>query len=44
MQHDTLVLRLTVIPSAWHILGDDDPAFTLLAFAEEESVQRFLGR
>jgi FtsP/CotA-like multicopper oxidase with cupredoxin domain len=24
-----------VTPAAWHILGDDDPAFTVLAFAEE---------
>ena len=32
---DTLALRLTVTPVAWHILGDTEPAFTLLAFAEE---------
>jgi FtsP/CotA-like multicopper oxidase with cupredoxin domain len=32
---DTLLLRLTVKLSTWHILGDDEPAFTLLAFAEE---------
>jgi FtsP/CotA-like multicopper oxidase with cupredoxin domain len=35
MRHDTLVLRMTVTPAAWHLLGDDDPAFTVLAFAEE---------
>jgi len=32
---DTLVLRLTVAPAAWHILGDSNPAFTVAAFAEE---------
>lgn len=32
---DTLVLRLTVKLATWYILGDDEPAFTLLAFAEE---------
>jgi len=35
MDGDTLALRLTIIPVAWHILGDSEPAFTLLAFAEE---------
>src|SRR5215207_3862486 len=35
MVGDTLALRLTVTPVAWHILGDSAPAFTLLAFAEE---------
>jgi len=35
MAGDTLALRLTVTPVAWHILGDSEPAFTLLAFAEE---------
>jgi FtsP/CotA-like multicopper oxidase with cupredoxin domain len=35
MVGDTLALRLTVTPVAWHILGDSEPAFTLLAFAEE---------
>jgi manganese oxidase len=35
MAGDTLALRLTVAPVAWHLLGDSDPAFTLLAFAEE---------
>ena len=35
MVGDTLTLRLTVAPVAWRILGDSDPAFTLLAFAEE---------
>lgn len=35
MVADTLVLRLTVTPVAWHLLGDSAPAFTLLAFAEE---------
>ena len=35
MDGDTLALRLTIIPIAWHILGDSEPAFTLLAFAEE---------
>ena len=29
------MLRLTVTPVAWHLLGDSAPAFTLLAFAEE---------
>ena len=35
MVGDTLELRLTVTPVAWHILGDSAPAFTVLAFAEE---------
>jgi FtsP/CotA-like multicopper oxidase with cupredoxin domain len=35
MAGDTLALRVTVTPVAWHILGDSEPAFTLLAFAEE---------
>lgn len=35
MEHDTLVLRLTVTPASWHILGEDEPAFTVLAFAED---------
>ena len=35
MEGDTLALRLTVTPAAWHILGADEPAFTVLAFAEE---------
>src|SRR5262245_24239580 len=35
MVADTLALRLTVTPVAWHLLGDSAPAFTLLAFAEE---------
>src|SRR5262245_51993869 len=35
MVGDTLALRLTVALVAWHILGDNEPAFTLLAFAEE---------
>jgi FtsP/CotA-like multicopper oxidase with cupredoxin domain len=35
MERDTLVLRLTVTPADWHILGDSDPAFHVLAFAEE---------
>src|SRR5688500_16202871 len=35
MERDTLVVRLTVTTVAWHILGDADPAFTVLAFAEE---------
>jgi FtsP/CotA-like multicopper oxidase with cupredoxin domain len=35
MERDTLVLRLTVTPASWHILGEDEPAFTVLAFAEE---------
>ena len=35
MQHDTLALHLTVTPAAWHILADDAPPFTVLAFAEE---------
>jgi FtsP/CotA-like multicopper oxidase with cupredoxin domain len=32
---DTLVLRLTVAPVVWRILGDSNPGFKLLAFAEE---------
>lgn len=32
---DTLVLRLTLRVVDWHLLGDDAPAVTLLAFAEE---------
>ena len=32
---DTLMLRLTVGPAAWHILGDSDASFRVLAFAEE---------
>jgi FtsP/CotA-like multicopper oxidase with cupredoxin domain len=32
---DTLVLRLTLSPAAWHILGDSNRAFRVLAFAEE---------
>jgi FtsP/CotA-like multicopper oxidase with cupredoxin domain len=35
MAGDTLAVRLTVTPVAWYILGDSEPAFTLLAFAEE---------
>ena len=35
MVADTLLLRLTVTPVAWHLLGDSAPAFTVLAFAEE---------
>lgn len=35
MERDTLVLRMTVTLSAWHLLGDNNPAFTVLAFAEE---------
>jgi FtsP/CotA-like multicopper oxidase with cupredoxin domain len=35
MERDTLVLRLSVIPADWHILGDSNPAFHVLAFAEE---------
>jgi FtsP/CotA-like multicopper oxidase with cupredoxin domain len=35
IQGDTLVLRLTIIPADWHILGDSNPAFQVLAFAEE---------
>lgn len=35
MERDTLVLRLTVTPATWHILEAQDPAFTVLAFAEE---------
>jgi len=35
MERDTLVLRLTVTPAAWHILGEHEPAFTVLAFVEE---------
>ncbi len=32
---DTLVIRLTVATVAWHFLGDNDPALTVAAFAEE---------
>ena len=32
---DTLVLRLTLATVAWHFLGDNDPALTVAAFAEE---------
>src|SRR4051812_47564292 len=32
---DTLYLRLTVTPAAWHILADSSPAFTVAAFQEE---------
>ncbi|HZE07122.1 MAG TPA: multicopper oxidase domain-containing protein [Gemmatimonadaceae bacterium] len=32
---DTLVLRLTVATVAWHFLGENDPALTVAAFAEE---------
>jgi len=32
---DTLVLRLTLDSVAWHFLGDNDPALTVAAFAEE---------
>jgi hypothetical protein len=32
---DTLYLRLTVAPAAWHILADSSPAFTVAAFQEE---------
>jgi FtsP/CotA-like multicopper oxidase with cupredoxin domain len=35
MVGDTLMLRLTVTPAPWHILGEHEPAFTVLAFAEE---------
>ena len=35
LDRDTLVLRLTVTASDWHILGDSNPAFHVLAFAEE---------
>ena len=32
---DTLVLRLTVTPAAWYILGEANQTFRVLAFAEE---------
>jgi FtsP/CotA-like multicopper oxidase with cupredoxin domain len=32
---DTLLLRLTVSPVAWHILGDSNPPIEVAAFAEE---------
>jgi manganese oxidase len=35
MVGDTLLLRLSVTPAAWHLLGDSRPAFDVLAFAEE---------
>ena len=34
-QGDTLVLHLVAAPAAWHILGDSEPAFSVLAFGEE---------
>ena len=35
VENDTLLLRLTIKPADWHILGDSQPAFRVLAFAEE---------
>jgi FtsP/CotA-like multicopper oxidase with cupredoxin domain len=35
LESDTLRLGLTVALADWHILGDSNPAFRLLAFAEE---------
>jgi FtsP/CotA-like multicopper oxidase with cupredoxin domain len=35
IQGDTYVLRLTVTPADWHILGNSNPPFRVLAFAEE---------
>ena len=35
VENDTLVVRLTIQPADWHILGDSAPAFRVLAFAEE---------
>jgi FtsP/CotA-like multicopper oxidase with cupredoxin domain len=35
IERDTLVLRLTVTPADYYILGDSNPAFRVLAFAEE---------
>ena len=35
VENDTLVVRLTIRPADWHILGDTAPAFRVLAFAEE---------
>jgi multicopper oxidase len=35
MLGDTLVLRLSVTPAQWHILGESQRAVDLLAFAEE---------
>ena len=32
---DTLMLRLTLATVAWHFLGENDPALTVAAFAEE---------
>ena len=32
---DTLVLRLTLATVAWHLLGENDPALSVAAFAEE---------
>jgi len=43
MDGDTLALRLTVTPVAWHILDDSAPGFTLLAFAEEGKVPTIPG-
>ncbi len=35
---DTLLLRLTASPVAWHILGDSNPALRMAAFGEEGKV------
>jgi FtsP/CotA-like multicopper oxidase with cupredoxin domain len=35
IERDTLVLRLTVTPADFHIFGDSNPAFRVLAFSEE---------
>jgi manganese oxidase len=34
-QGDSLVLNLSVVPSRWFLLGDQNPAFNVVAFAEE---------
>ncbi|MGH8430617.1 MAG: hypothetical protein ACREUF_09455 [Solimonas sp.] len=35
MSGDTLDLRLSVVPSRWFLLGEGNPAFNVVAFAEE---------
>jgi hypothetical protein len=35
VENDTLVVRLTIRPADWYILGDSAPAFRVLTFAEE---------
>jgi manganese oxidase len=35
MRGDTLLLRLSVVPARWFVLGEQNPAFDVVAFAEE---------